>query len=45
MFVEKVPMLRGVAHPLDLTLTASLINFDKGKVSKATASLGFITAL
>jgi hypothetical protein len=50
MFVDKVPMLLGVAHPLDLTLTASLLNFDTGKLSRATASISagvdsFINAL
>lgn len=34
MFVEKVPLLIGVAHPLDLTLVTHMRSFDQTKISR-----------
>ena len=39
MFVERVPILLGVAHPLDLTMAADLLSVEMNKPSRAAAAV------
>jgi hypothetical protein len=39
MFVERVPILLGVAHPLDLTMAADLHSLEMNKPSRAAAAV------
>lgn len=37
MFIDKIPILIGVASPLELTIATSLVSLDMQKPSRATS--------